>query len=637
MLSLDLFDQYSEIDSKKYDISLIKTMISVPVGVDKYQWRVRQNEHYKRTNQFLKQECNKYLFTPEAYCFYCGEKTWNIIPAFIHDGSGLNLWMRTDWRCSAVICKTCSSYYGSDNVTYLKKTNEIRPEKIKQLLSFEPEILLPTLEATSAHFEYSENGYLIPKSIRAERTVSRFSLNRSELVKRRIRTVSDIVSSGSFSKVENPIDILFYLARANVDSNLISDFIRGKYLFYINPLDVVITSYEKKQFSNTYNRLFNISFSGISSIKFSGLRNFEKQQEIKFNGRNNIIIIGENGVGKSTFLEVVKRALKTRSKRDLSDLCNTPKNKPKCTVNYSDDRFYLDYNSEGRFEGKRDKCNLIHINESRNFSKYSKLLSDWISNQAKEEEFIYWIARKLGELLELPEEYYFCTINGNVYWETKSTASGRFYLSDFSSGYNSILTIFYKIMKGVSNTKYTCSLTDVTERLSSTIVLIDEVELHLHPKLKKQIVRRLNRAFPEVTFIMTTHDPLVIMSSLDDDKIISIESRNGSSIINDNLPNHKYLTTEQILSSPLFGMGTIDKNEDINEESINGYYEAIQKNEWNKVDELRDKLSRSGYFGNTYRELIALSAVDVYLSNGKRPRVKEIVDLLKNMESYEKN
>jgi predicted ATP-binding protein involved in virulence len=42
------------------------------------------------------------------------------------------------------------------------------------------------------------------------------------------------------------------------------------------------------------------------------------------------------------------------------------------------------------------------------------------------------------------------------------------------------------------------------------IVLIDEIDLHLHPKWQRQIVRNLTSAFPGCQFIATTHSPQVI-------------------------------------------------------------------------------------------------------------------------------
>lgn len=45
---------------------------------------------------------------------------------------------------------------------------------------------------------------------------------------------------------------------------------------------------------------------------------------------------------------------------------------------------------------------------------------------------------------------------------------------------------------------------------SEAIVLIDEIDLHLHPKWQRQIVQNLTAAFPRCQFIATTHSPQVI-------------------------------------------------------------------------------------------------------------------------------
>lgn len=44
------------------------------------------------------------------------------------------------------------------------------------------------------------------------------------------------------------------------------------------------------------------------------------------------------------------------------------------------------------------------------------------------------------------------------------------------------------------------------------LVLIDEVDLHLHPSLALEVVERFKKVFPKIQFIMTTHSPLVITS-----------------------------------------------------------------------------------------------------------------------------
>lgn len=44
------------------------------------------------------------------------------------------------------------------------------------------------------------------------------------------------------------------------------------------------------------------------------------------------------------------------------------------------------------------------------------------------------------------------------------------------------------------------------------IVLIDELDLHLHPKWQRRIIEDLRRTFPKIQFICTTHSPFLIQS-----------------------------------------------------------------------------------------------------------------------------
>lgn len=47
------------------------------------------------------------------------------------------------------------------------------------------------------------------------------------------------------------------------------------------------------------------------------------------------------------------------------------------------------------------------------------------------------------------------------------------------------------------------------------IVLIDEVDLHLHPRWQRSLIRQLSETFPNCQFVLTTHSPLVISDAKD--------------------------------------------------------------------------------------------------------------------------
>lgn len=52
------------------------------------------------------------------------------------------------------------------------------------------------------------------------------------------------------------------------------------------------------------------------------------------------------------------------------------------------------------------------------------------------------------------------------------------------------------------------------------IVLIDELDLHLHPSWQKQVINSLRRTFPAIQFIISTHSPFLIQEAGDEQLII---------------------------------------------------------------------------------------------------------------------
>lgn len=49
--------------------------------------------------------------------------------------------------------------------------------------------------------------------------------------------------------------------------------------------------------------------------------------------------------------------------------------------------------------------------------------------------------------------------------------------------------------------------------LGNGIIMIDEIELHLHPNWQRLVIDKLNKTFPNCQFILTTHSPIVISES----------------------------------------------------------------------------------------------------------------------------
>lgn len=88
-----------------------------------------------------------------------------------------------------------------------------------------------------------------------------------------------------------------------------------------------------------------------------------------------------------------------------------------------------------------------------------------------------------------------------------------------------------------------------------TVVLVDEIDLHLHPKWQRSLQTFLTSRFPNTQFICTAHSPLVVQAA--EDANIVLLRREGDHVVIDNNPvNVEGWRVDQILTSDLFGLAT---------------------------------------------------------------------------------
>ena len=139
------------------------------------------------------------------------------------------------------------------------------------------------------------------------------------------------------------------------------------------------------------------------------------------------------------------------------------------------------------------------------------------------------------------------------------------------------------------------------------IVIIDEIDLHLHPKYQKLFVQKLTELFPKIQFIVSTHSPIPLLGVGKDTKaaIINVSRTRKDGIKAELLDiDFSVLTPNAILSSPIFGF------QDLIPES--------------KSD---DKMIRTE---DTYKEVLFNDQLDKQISEYlTEDNQKELLDLLK--------
>jgi hypothetical protein len=88
------------------------------------------------------------------------------------------------------------------------------------------------------------------------------------------------------------------------------------------------------------------------------------------------------------------------------------------------------------------------------------------------------------------------------------------------------------------------------------LVLVDEIDLHLHPTWQQEVIGKLARAFPRLQFIFTTHSPLVV-GSVERENVRILQETDGHVRVTTPAEEVRGLTSDQILLSPSFGLTSV--------------------------------------------------------------------------------
>ena len=87
------------------------------------------------------------------------------------------------------------------------------------------------------------------------------------------------------------------------------------------------------------------------------------------------------------------------------------------------------------------------------------------------------------------------------------------------------------------------------------VVLVDEVDLHLHPKWQRELRSHLTERFPATQFVVTAHSPLVVQAS-ENENIVVLRRQGDHVVIDNDVETVRGWRVDQVLTSDLFGLKT---------------------------------------------------------------------------------
>jgi len=180
--------------------------------------------------------------------------------------------------------------------------------------------------------------------------------------------------------------------------------------------------------------------------------------------------------------------------------------------------------------------------------------------------------------------------------------------AELSGGRKSVLGLAMDIMFNLAGG-------DGEMRHLEGLVLLDEIELHLHPRWKVKIVKLLRDIFPTVRFITTTHDPLCANGLEEGELQVLYELPSGHERKAEQINIPRGTRTDDILTGPWFGLpSTMDDDtwRKMNEHSNLLQQQERSKEEDTTMSQLEQELrARLGVFGDTHtqRAVLAVAAM----------------------------
>ena len=148
--------------------------------------------------------------------------------------------------------------------------------------------------------------------------------------------------------------------------------------------------------------------------------------------------------------------------------------------------------------------------------------------------------------------YYDATEGEIVYERGKQVLPLRLLSSGFRTLVGMVMDIAYRM--AVLNPFLGEKITQETDGM----VLIDELDMHLHPTWQWRVISALKNTFPKVQFVATTHSPLIISSVEDNDKVVSMSDLCGG-LPEYLLPSKGWLVGDVLTER----MGTMDRSPQI--------------------------------------------------------------------------
>ena len=152
--------------------------------------------------------------------------------------------------------------------------------------------------------------------------------------------------------------------------------------------------------------------------------------------------------------------------------------------------------------------------------------------------------------------------------------------SELSDGYH----VFIALVADIARRAVMLNQFDGTEAPAKVegVVLIDEIDLHLHPYWQREALPRLRSVFPRLQFIVTTHSPQVLSS---------VKNRHVRRLIDGRLQEHGVFVEGRDTNAILCDLMRTDERDDKGTVELNRLHQAIDRGDRVEAERLYRELA----------------------------------------------
>lgn len=347
----------------------------------------------------------------------------------------------------------------------------------------------------------------------------------------------------------------------------------------------------------------NLLTKKVLQVQPSKIKNFEifnygpiEELSLRNIPNNNqwIFITGENGVGKSSILKALAMAIGHRKMNDIETKENrgyevhldlvgkyedlitywrknnlgSRKIKPLTQgfAAYGPMRLQPIYNgltptTLKKAKGKTGRFKSLFENDGYLLNIQDQFIS-WkvkgVNVIDRQKEIIELLLNAMPNIGKIEMDYNSNDISSTLFYEIDSSGNllNPVSYDKLSSGYLSIVSMMgdmlTRLLEQQPNVKDIGDLKGV--------VIIDEIDIHLHPNLQKHLIEQLTLAFPNIQFFVSTHSPIPLLGA-PKNSVVCVVTRDRDSGVKINRVDDKIYLEEllpnTILTSPIFGMDDI--------------------------------------------------------------------------------